>query len=287
VVTIGNFDGVHLGHRALLARARALADAVGVPVCAFTFDPAPRDVLRPDNGIPRIQCTGDKVQGLGEAGAEHVVVEPFDLDLARRGAEWFAREVLGDRLGATAVVVGWDFRFGRGREGTAEGLRAWLDAPVEQVAPVQVDGRTVSSSGIREAIRAGALREAAALLGRPHEVRGLVESGDARGRRIGFPTANLSPRTPLVPPPGVYAVRVALGPDEWVPGVANLGTRPTFGGQEPRFEVHLLDRREDLYGRELVVRLIERLRDERRFPDADALVAQIHADIERARAVLG
>lgn len=281
VVTIGNFDGVHLGHRALVDRSRR----EGPPVVAFTFDPAPRDVLRPDNGIPRVQRLEDRVARLVEAGVDHVVVEPFDVDYAARGADWFAEEVLGRRLRAAAIVVGWDFRFGRGRSGTAEGLRAWLGVPVHEVDPILLDGEPVSSSRIRDAVRHGDVELAARLLGRPHEVVGAVIHGDARGRTIGFPTANLDVETALVPAPGVYAARVPV--DGLIrDAVVNVGVRPTFGATDPRFEVHLLGGGRDLYGETLHAGLVAKIRDERKFDDVQALIAAIHDDVTRAREIL-
>lgn len=286
VVTVGNFDGVHLGHRALIDRTRALAGEHGARAVAFTFDPAPRDVLRPGNAIPRIQRLSDRLELLLACGVDHVVVEPFDLDYARHDAAWFAREVLGARLRAAAVVVGWDFRFGKGRDGNVETLRAELGAPVEQVGALELDGAVVSSSRVREALASGRVDEAARLLGRPHRVVGEVVAGHARGRDLGFPTANVSPQTPLVPAPGVYAIRATAGGAHALPGVANLGSRPTFGGGPPTLEVHLLDWSGDLYGAEVGVDFVARLRDERRFPTADALREQIGADVRAARGAL-
>jgi riboflavin kinase / FMN adenylyltransferase len=286
VVTVGNFDGVHLGHQALIDRTRALASAHGARAVAFTFDPAPRDVLRPGNAIPRIQRLSDRLDLLLACGVDHVVIEPFDLDYARRDAAWFAREVLGARLRATAVVVGWDFRFGKGRDGNVDTLRAELGAPVEQVAALELDGAVVSSSRVREALASGRVEDAALLLGRPHRVVGEVVPGSARGRQLGFPTANLEARTPLVPAPGVYAIRAIARGEHGLPGVANLGSRPTFGGGPPTLEVHLLGWSGDLYGVELGVDFVARLRDERRFPSADALREQIGADVRAAREAL-
>ncbi|MCB9672032.1 MAG: riboflavin biosynthesis protein RibF [Alphaproteobacteria bacterium] len=279
VVTIGNFDGVHLGHRALLDRARALDRG---PVLAYTFHPAPRDVLRPDNGIQRIQRLEDRVATLLEAGADTVVVEPFDLAFAALSPEDFAHGILRDRLRATAVVVGWDFRFGRGRQGTAEGLAELLEVPVEQVAAVEHGGEPVSSSRIRELLLAGDVAAAAVLLARPHAIVGTVVRGDARGRELGFPTANLDVTTPLVPADGVYAVTC-----DGRPAVANLGARPTFAGASRSVEVHVLDFDGDLYGREVTVAFHARIRGERAFAGRDALVARIAEDIAEARVLLG
>lgn len=285
VVTIGNFDGVHRGHREVIGVARRVGERHAAPVVALTFDPAPRDVLRPDNPIPRIQTLERKLHHLEACGLDAVIVQPFDLTLAALPPEGFVERLLEGDLGARAVVVGHDFRFGRGRSGTLADLEArGLEA--HAVPALTDDGRPVSSSRIREALRAGDVDEAARLLGRPHEVVGQVVPGDRRGRTLGFPTANVRPEGGLLPPAGVYAVRVDLEDGHQRPGVANLGTRPTFDGVEVLLEVHLLDFDGDLYGRRAVVGLIARLREERRFDGPEALIAAVRADVERARRLL-
>jgi riboflavin kinase/FMN adenylyltransferase len=286
VVTIGNFDGVHLGHRALLDRTRAVAAELGAVTAAYTFHPAPRDVLRPGNPISRLQRVEDRIADLGRAGMDYVIVEPFTLDLAGRDAAWFASEILGYRLRAAAVVVGWDFRFGKGRGGNVETLRDTLDVPVEQVAALAHRGGVVSSSRIRQAIAAGDLAEATDLLGRPYEVVGTVVHGDARGRELGFPTANLRPASALIPGDGVYAARVDLGDGGVHDAVVNVGSRPTFDGPAHSIEAHLLDWSGDVYGRELRIAFVARIRDEQRFESRQALVDQIRHDIAAGRRLL-
>lgn len=284
-VAIGNFDGVHAGHRTVLERLRSLAARLGAASAAYTFEPAPTAVLAPQRHQPRILLMEDRVTLLGEAGVERVCVEPFTREYAAGPAEWFAREVLGRRLGARAVVVGWDFRFGAGRAGTVDDLRRLLpEAEVVAIDAATDGGEPVSSSRIRKLVAAGEVETAARLLGRPHRLRGVVVHGDHRGRTLGFPTANVDNRVELVPAPGVYAVRVGVddGPAE-LPGVMNLGSRPTFAGQGVRMEVHLLEGGGDLYGRALRVDVVARLRDERRFEGVDALLAQIRADVAAAR----
>lgn len=285
VVTIGNFDGVHRGHRVLIDATLARAAALGAPTVVLTFDPAPRDVLRPNNGIPRIQSLDRKRVHLERAGVDAVVVQPFDLELAAMEPATFCSVRLAGDLQVRALVVGHDFRFGRGRSGTAAVLRDTLQVTVDEVGPLVDEHGPVSSSRIREALGRGAVAEAAVLLGRPHELVGTVIPGDRRGRTIGFPTANLIPEGGLIPPNGVYAVRVPLD-GRSQPGVANLGLRPTFDGQTVRLEVHLFDYQGDLYGRSLIVELVDRIREERRFDGIDALVAQIRADAEAARRLL-
>lgn len=287
VVTIGNFDGVHLGHRTLLDRTQELARALGALPTAFTFHPAPRDVLRPGNPVARIQSLDDRVRDLHAHGMQRVVVEPFDLDYAAHDAEWFARVVLAQRLRAAAVVVGWDFRFGRGRGGSVDTLRHHLDVPVEQVQARSDGSEPVSSSRIRRCIAAGDVREAARLLGRAHSLVGRVVTGDARGRQLGFRTANVQVEAGLLPALGVYAVWLHSEGMRWR-GVANLGTRPTFeaGDVAPRLEVHVLDFDGDLYGDEARVTFVQRLRPEIAFPSKEALIRQISQDVEGARAAL-
>jgi len=287
VVTIGNFDGVHLGHRHLLERLVARARQAGAPAVVYTFEPSPRSVLAPSQVLPRILSWSDKVQLLGQAGVDAVVVEPFTRSFAQHPAEWFATEVLGHRLRTRALVVGYDFRFGRARAGDVALLRELLPAlPVEQVEAARIGDQVVSSSTIRERVSAGDVALARELLGRCHFVRGTVVPGDQRGRTIGFPTANVETEAQLLPARGVYAVRVQVdgGPD--LDGVANLGVRPTFDGDHVLLEVHLIEGAPDLYGRELRVGFVGRIRGEQRFPDADALVARIRQDVDAARALL-
>jgi riboflavin kinase/FMN adenylyltransferase len=282
VVTVGNFDGVHRGHAALIGRVVRLARERGAPACVLTFDPSPVEVLRPDRPARRLQGLPEKLASLGALGVDHVVVEAFDQAYSTHDARWFATEVIGRRLGAGALVLGHDFRFGRGRGGGSEDLRSWLPIPVEEVRAT-LDGETpVSSSRIRAALDVGDVATAAALLGRPHRVTGTVVTGDKRGRTIGFPTANVSvdPRI-LLPAAGVYAVRL-----DGRAGVCNLGLRPTFQGSALRLEVHVFDFDGDLYGAAVCVDFVARLRGERAFPSVEALVAQIRADADAARALL-
>lgn len=288
VLTIGNFDGVHLGHQHLLGKLVEKARALGVPSCVYTFEPPPRVVLAPQQHQPRVLAWPDKLRLLGEHGVDHVIVERFTRAFAQHPPEWFASHVLGTRVDPAALVVGYDFRFGRARAGDLPLLRQILPGvPIEQVDAMTLDGEVVSSSRVRALVREGDLERASALLGRPHNIRGTVVAGDQRGRTIGFPTANLETDSELLPANGVYAVHARVDGGPPVPGVANLGVRPTFEGMRFRIEVHLFGGPYELYGRELVVSFVSRLRDERRFPDADALVAQIRVDVTEARERLG
>lgn len=287
VVAIGNFDGVHAGHRAVFASLAALGRAHGAPTCAYTFHPAPTAVVAPERHQPRILTLTERVARLEAAGIDRVVLEPFTPAWAAHPARWFAEEALGRRLGARAVVVGWDFRFGRGREGDVNTLRACLPtAEVVVLPPVEAGGAIVSSSRVRRLVRAGEVEAAAALLGRPHALVGTVVQGDQRGRLMGFPTANLENEVELLPAHGVYAVRASVDGGPLLSAVCNVGIRPTVEGGSLCIETHLLDYDGDLYGRELRVELVARIRAERRFPSLDALVAQIAEDVARARELL-
>lgn len=283
VLSIGNFDGVHVGHQWLLEQVVARARELDVPACIYTFDPPPRAVLAPSLVRPRIAAWPEKIRLLGKSGIEQVVVERFTRAFAQHPPSWFVDEVLGRRLRPSAMVVGYDFRFGRARAGDLDLIRARLpDLPIHQVEAHQ-QGGIVSSSRIREVVAAGDMRAAQALLGRPHRIHGTVVPGDKRGRQIGFRTANLESAAELVPPAGVYAVRARIDGGAWLDGVANLGERPTFGEGGFNIEVHLLDFRGDIYGSQVELAFVDRLRPERRFADLLALQAQIRADVVTAR----
>lgn len=288
VLTLGNFDGVHLGHQAIVRRAVAEARALGGAAVVMTFHPHPIAVVAPDRAPPLLQALRDRLAALRRLGADLCVVQRFTPSFARLEPAAFVRDVLLRRLEVAHVVVGYDVTFGRDRSGTVDTLRALGAAhafTVDTVGPVAVDAYTVSSSAIRRLLLAGDVGQAARLLGRPYALRGRVVRGERRGRSLGFPTANLwcRPRV-LLPLDGVYAVRVRRD-EVWQPGVLNVGLRPTFGHRQRTAEVHLLDWDGDLYGRWLEVEMVERLRGEQRFPGPDALRAAIAADVERARAV--
>jgi riboflavin kinase/FMN adenylyltransferase len=285
VVTIGNFDGVHRGHRALVAEAVRQAQDLGVPACVYTFDPAPRDVLRPGNPVPRIQSLADKIHLLGTLGVDCVIVEPFTREFGRHGGQWFAKEVLTRRRGAAPGVGGWAVRGGAGREGTVDALRDWMPVPVTQVNALESDDGVISSSRIRRALADGRVDEATTLLARPHCVQGVVVHGHGRGRTLGIRTANLESLVGLVPADGVYAVTAVVGQTEYK-AVANIGSRPSFPGAGRSVEVHLLDIDTDIYDTHMTVHWHHRLRDEQTFASPADLVAQIGKDIAAARTLL-
>ena len=300
-VAIGNFDGVHLGHRSLFETARARSAPGGGRAVALTFEPHPARVLRPDLAPPLITPLPRKLELMAEDGLDAAVVQPFDLAWAQTGARAFVERDLCGHLGATHVVVGYDFTAGHERA-RADALRAMLLAcgvSLDVIEPVTAEGLTVSSTRIREFLLEGRVDAAALLLGRPHDVEGVAERGAGRGRALGFPTANLRPAG-MLPANGVYAVRVRLG----VPvgeggvtgtrdatgwdGVCNVGVKPTVEEGAPvTAEAHLLDfDGRDLHGERVRIAFIERLREERRFPSPEALRAQIARDVERARDIL-
>lgn len=291
VVALGNFDGLHLGHQTIVRRSLERAAATRVDAVAFTFWPHPVAVLAPERAPAMLTSLACRLALLRDAGLAGAVVQRFTRSFASLEPETFVRDVLVGALGVSAVVVGYNVTFGRDRRGTPESLTALgreHGFAVDVVPPVTIGERTVSSSAIRRLIGAGEVAEAARLLGRPHTLVGRVRRGDRRGASIGFPTANVYPRGGMLPPDGVYAVRVGLD-DEAVtrPGVANLGTNPTFGVAARRLETHLLDFDAELYGKRMRIGFVKRLRAERRFPSVDALVKQIRADAQAAREVLG
>lgn len=290
-VAVGNFDGVHLGHQQLIAEARAAAAGLGGEAVALTFDPHPAAVLAPGRAPRLLTTTRRKLELLATAGVDVAVVEPFDRELAALDPRAFADQVLVAALGARHVVVGYDFRFGHGRAGSADTLRELggeLGFAVEVVAPVSVGGVVASSSRIRALIEEGELAAARALLGREVEVEGEVVRGAGRGRGIGVPTANLATDTEVLPPLGIYATWVELAGGARLPGAASVGTNPTFDDSgRVSVEVHLLDFDGDLYGQRLRLAFVAHLRGELRFAGAAELVDQIRRDIAETRRVLG
>ncbi len=289
-VTVGNFDGVHRGHAALVAELRQQAEAVGGPAVAVTFDPHPIALLAPERLQPLLTTPADRAELLQSAGADHVLILRTTPDLLHLEAREFLDGLLGERLRVRAVVEGFNFRFGRGRVGSTELLAEWCrerDIGLTVVPPFTLDGAVVSSSRVRAALESGDVAAAAELLGRPYRLRGVVGTGQRRGRTLGFPTANLERPATLVPGDGVYAVRAVLVDGGVWPGAANVGPNPTFGEQARKLEVHLIGYAGDLYGRPMAVEFVARLRDTRPFAGPADLVAQLRADVERARQIIG
>ncbi len=289
VATIGNFDGVHRGHQAVLDELLRQARALGVPATVITFEPQPLEYFRPDEAPPRLTRLRGKLHAFARIGVDRVLCLPFGRRLAATGAEAFVADILVAGLGTRHLIVGDDFRFGAGGRGDfalLERLGAAQGFAVGAMPTYLDGGERVSSTRIRAALEADDLLEAERLLGRPYAIFGAVRHGDKRGRTIGFPTANIDTWHKVVPVRGVYAVQVAGVGDGLWPGVANIGQRPTFGHNDARLEVHLFDFDRDIYRRQLRVDFRAKLRDERRFDSVDALKAQIAADCVRARHVL-
>ena len=292
VVTVGVFDGVHRGHQQLIGAAVAAGRERGLPTVLVTFDPHPAEVIRPGSHPARLTSLRRRADLVAALGVDAFLVLPFTAELARRSAAEFAHEVLVERLHAAAVLVGRNFTFGHRAEGTVEvlgELGTRFGFAVDAVA-LATDGAgdhvTFSSTYVRACIAAGDVEAAAAALGRPHRVEGVVVHGFRRGRELGFPTANVaSPPFTALPADGVYAGRFVIGGRE-LPAAVSVGSNPTFSGTERTVEAHVLDVDEDFYGHEVGVDLVARLRGQERYDDLDALVAAIRGDVDRTRALL-
>lgn len=288
-VTVGNFDGVHRGHLALVTATRELAARVGGPAVVVTFDPPPHQVLHPGSERPPLTVIPWRAELLHAAGADHVIVLQTSPSLLALSAEAFFEDIVAQQLGAKGVVEGYDFRFGRGRAGTTDALRDLCHAAgiaFELVPPLTAGGAAVSSSRVRSALVRGDVAHAAELLGRSYGIVGTVVTGAQRGRTIGFPTANLGDVPTVLPGNGVYAVRATVDGRVW-PAAANVGPNPTFGEDARKIEVHLIGFGGDVYGKPLSVEFVSRLRDTRPFGGANELVAQLNSDIESAKRALG
>ena len=291
VATIGNFDGVHLGHQAVFRHLREEAARLGLPCTVVTFEPQPQEFFAPQAAPARLTRMREKLRALKDAGIDRVVLLEFGPRLAQMSAEAFVRQLLLDGLGVRYLLVGDDFRFGKGRSGDIDLLRrAGVEHgfEVDNLNTYMLDAERVSSTRIRSALSAGDLDTAQQLLGRPYRICGRIGHGDQRGRSIGFPTANIDLHRRVSPLRGVFAVRVLGLPEGPWPGVANIGTRPTVTG-DPRYllEVHLFDFAREIYGEHVQVEFRHRLRDERRFASFEDLRRQIELDVRVARELLG
>ncbi len=295
VLTLGNFDGLHVGHQSIMRTVIGRARALGSQATVYTFEPHPRKVVRPDSAPRLLTTLEQKLELLESVGVDVTIVEPFDRSFAKLPAERFVREVLHERIGPAEVYVGYDFRYGRDREGsmrTLTELGPHLGFSVTIIPEVRFGDQDVNSTRIRELLGAGRVEQAQQLLGRPYTVRGRIAQGDRRGRTIGFPTANLDAENEILPAPGVYAGRVRFlddaddGPAKGsaFDAVTNVGRRPTFKEDDPVLaEAHLLDFEGDCYGRRIELGFEAHLREERRFDGVDALRAQIQVDADDAR----
>ncbi|WP_028451254.1 bifunctional riboflavin kinase/FAD synthetase [Chitinilyticum aquatile] len=285
VLAIGNFDGLHLGHQALLRQLRGEAQSRGLPAAVLTFEPHPRELFAPEQAPARLTSLREKIELLAAAGVDYLVVQRFDRRFAAVEAEAFRDDVLVSHLNARYVLVGDDFRFGRQRRGDISLLQASPALAVHGLPEIQHRDERISSTAVRAALAAGELDHAARLLGRPYSISGRVVGGDRIGRELGFPTANIQLKHNRPPLLGIFVVEVhGLGGVRQ--GVASLGFRPTIRGGDllPKLEVHLFDFNEEIYRRHLRVDFLVKLRDEEKYPDLDALKAQIARDCEAARA---
>lgn len=285
VVTVGNFDGVHVGHQALLRETHRLASEINGPAVAVTFYPHPLQLLRPHVFQPMLTSVVHRADLLEAFGIDQVIVLMTTHPLLQLSAHDFFQQILLRQLNAQAIVEGANFGFGRNREGNVQTLQAFCKETNRRfilVPPVSVGDQPVSSSRVRAALLRGDVRTAAQLLGRPFRILGTVGRGQRRGLELGFPTANLEGLITLIPADGVYAVRVHAFGTVWA-GAANIGPNPTFNEQTRKVEIHLIDFHEDLYGQALMVDFLERLRDTRSFGSPAELMAQLRQDVDQAR----
>lgn len=287
-VTIGNFDGLHLGHQAMLARLKDVGQARGLPTCVLSFEPHPREFFAPEQAPARLSTLREKAECLQRVGIDRLHVFRFDRAFATLSPEAFIEKVLGTTLQAKYVLVGDDFRYGAKRAGDFALLREKgqaLGFDAESLPTVEVTGERASSTAVRQALATGELEHAARLLGRPYSISGRVVHGDKLGRDIGFPTANIQLKHNRPPLMGIFAVELCGLNGSPLPGVASLGRRPTVKGADavPVLEVHLFDFRADIYGRRVRVDFLTKLRDEAKYPDLDSLVAQIRRDVDDAK----
>lgn len=292
VVTVGTFDGVHAGHRAIMDTVVEKAEERGARSVIVTFDPHPRDIINPgEAGIKLLTTLEERAEILNELGVDTMVVIPFDRDFSLLSSEEFIRDIIYSKIGVSEFVIGYDHHFGRNREGTIEtverlGKELGFDTYV--VSKREVGDKTVSSTAIRNAISdEGNVKEAAELLQRPYRMNGTVVHGDKRGKEIGFPTANIKPahEKKIIPKDGVYAVRLRTNGD-WFDGMMNIGTRPTFNGESRTLEVHLFNFDREIYGKEVQVRFYERVRDEMKFNGKEELVKQLNKDEKQVKEIL-
>lgn len=287
VLAIGNFDGVHLGHVALVRQLTEAAERLQLAPTVLTFEPHPREFFAAESAPARLTTLREKLELLADCGATQAMICPFNSAFAALSADEFIEQILVRSLQVKHLIIGDDFRFGRGRAGDFALLRAAGERfgfTVEAMQSVTVDGERVSSSAVRAALAVGDMERAARLLGRPYIIDGRVAHGDKMGRQLGFATANIRIKHNPLPMTGVFAVEVRGLGDKPLPGVANLGIRPTVGGTRPLLEVHLFDFNRDIYGAHISVRFVHKFRNEQRFPNFDALKAQIAADAAAARA---
>ena len=288
ILTLGNFDGLHLGHQELVKMIIRRARETGALSMVVTFRPHPLKILAPDKCPPLISIYEEKIKLFERLGIDVLVKIPFTLEFSAMAPGDFVRDVLCGTLGAKEIFVGYNYRFGRGREGDTQTLRSLGEKygfAVREIEQVAIDGEVVSSTKIRILLGDGDVGYAAKLLGRTYAITGIVVKGDGRGKGLGFPTANIAPKHSIIPADGVYAVRLVVR-ERAYDGIANIGMRPTFNKKALAVEVHVFDFNEDIYGEDISLYFIKKIREEKRFKGADALVTQIRSDIEVAKEIL-
>lgn len=289
VLTIGNFDGVHLGHREIFRRVVGKAREINGTAVVVTFEPHPLSLLAPEKAPLRLNTPEEKVRLLTASCIDLLVILKFTRQLAEMAAEDFVRDILVRKLGVKHLIIGYDYAFGHNRQGDAAFLAekgSEYGFTLEVLEPVRAEQQAHSSTAIRKVLREGRVAEAVSILGRNFTLDGVVVHGDGRGRKLGFPTANLSTEKEILPCDGVYAVKVKWQ-DSYYDGVINIGHRPTFAGGDITLEIHLLDFQGDLYGERLRIYFVERLRGELKFTSVEALQDAVLKDVEHARDVLG
>lgn len=285
IITLGNFDGLHLGHQELIKTIIRRAEETGGLSMVVTFRPHPLKILAPEKCPPLISIYEEKILLLEKLGIDVLVKIPFTVDFSAMEPRDFVKDVLCDLLGAREIFVGYNYRFGKGRKGNILMLRDLgkeFGFSVREVEQVSLDGEVISSTRIRQLLKNGEVEHAAKLLGRPYAICGIVVKGDGRGRGLGFPTANIASKHAIIPGSGVYAARLFVR-DRHYDGVVNIGMRPTFDAKSLAVEVHIFDFDEDIYGEEITVYFIRKIREEKKFRNAEALIGQIQADIAIAK----
>lgn len=288
VVTLGNFDGLHLGHQELVRMVIRRAREISGRSVVVTFRPHPLKVLAPEKCPPLISIYEEKIQLFEKLGIDVLVKIPFSLRFAEMTPRQFVKEVLCDTLGAKDIFVGYNYRFGKGREGTTQTLKLMgkeFGFTVHEVDQISLNGEVISSTKIRQLLSDGEVEHAARLLGRPYAITGIVIKGDSRGKTLGFPTANIASKHSIIPADGVYAVKLLVR-DRCLDGIVNIGVRPTFDTHSRAIEAHVFNFNEDLYGEEITLFFIRRIREEKKFASAEDLADQITRDISSAKEIL-
>lgn len=292
VLTVGTFDGVHAGHKVLITTVMKKAKERNARSVIITFDPHPRDIINPgSSGIKLLSTLKERSELLSDLGIDEMIVVPFDRDFSLLTSEEFVRDVIWKKIGISEFVIGYDHHFGRNREGTIETVQRLgreLEFDSHVVLKQEVGDKTVSSTAIRKSIQEkGDMKLAATFLERNYILRGTVVHGDKRGKQIGYPTANIQPENKhkVIPKSGVYAVYVRVE-GEYHSGMMNIGVRPTFQGDEERIEVHIFDFDQDIYGKEIMIQFVDRIRDERKFEGIDDLKTQLNSDKEATQKLL-